>query len=95
MTAAVGVLTLELRIHGAHSLKDKRQVLRALKDRLRKLFNVSVAETAFQDTWQHRVVSVAAIASDRTYVESVLTRAEEEAAELLGGDLVETHVELI
>ncbi|MGH9651022.1 MAG: DUF503 domain-containing protein, partial [Terriglobales bacterium] len=40
----IAFLTLEIRIEGAHSLKDKRQVLRSLKDRLRSKYNVAVAE---------------------------------------------------
>jgi hypothetical protein len=43
----VGLLTLELHIADAQSLKDKRQVLRSLKDRLRAHFNVAVAELDF------------------------------------------------
>jgi len=50
-----GALTLELRIEDAHSLKDKRHVVRGLKDRLRHKFNVSVAEIGSQDVWQHAV----------------------------------------
>ena len=91
----LGVLTLELVLHDAHSLKEKRQTVRALKDRLRKRFNVSVAETDRQDSWQHGVVTVAAVASDRTQLESILARAEDEAAEILGGALADSRVELL
>jgi uncharacterized protein YlxP (DUF503 family) len=42
--AAIGVLTLELRLESSHSLKEKRHVVQSLKDRLRHKFNVSVAE---------------------------------------------------
>jgi uncharacterized protein YlxP (DUF503 family) len=45
-------LNLELRIEGSHSLKDRRQVLRSLKDRLRNSFNVSVAEMEPSELWQ-------------------------------------------
>ena len=54
----VGLLTLELHIAEAQSLKDKRQVLRSLKDRLRAKFNVAVAELDFEDKWQRSVVGV-------------------------------------
>ena len=46
MTMPIGLLTLEIYIPEAHSLKDKRQVLRSLKDRLRRKFNVAVAEAS-------------------------------------------------
>jgi len=54
----VGLLTLELHIEHAQSLKDKRQVLRSLKDRLRAKFNVAVAELEYHDTWQRSVVGI-------------------------------------
>jgi hypothetical protein len=91
--AVVGVLTLELRIEGAHSLKDKRNVVRSLKERLRSRFNVSVAEIGSQDTWQHAVVAVAAVSSDRVHAEGLLEAVEAEAAAILGGDLADSTVE--
>src|SRR3989442_1744000 len=62
--AAIGVLTLELRLENSHSLKDKRHVVKSLKDRLRNKFNVAVAEIEFQDLWQRAAVAAVTIASD-------------------------------
>ena len=62
-------LTLEIRIEGAQSLKDRRQVLRSLKDRLRSGFNVSVAEVDPTDLWQSATLGVVAISSSRDYLE--------------------------
>ena len=50
----IGLLTLEIHISDARSLKDKRQVLRSLKDRLRAHFNVAVSELEHQEAWQRR-----------------------------------------
>lgn len=83
----VGVLTLELWVEASHSLKDKRQVVRSLKDRLRDKFNVSVAEIDGLDSWQNSVVAVVTVANDKTYAEQVLQAAEAHAADLLGGTL--------
>jgi uncharacterized protein len=83
----IGVLTLELWVEASHSLKDKRQVVRSLKDRLREKFNVSVAEIDGLDSWQNAVVAVATVSSDRVYAEQVLQAAESHAADLLGGAL--------
>jgi uncharacterized protein YlxP (DUF503 family) len=91
--AAVGVLTLELRIEDAHSLKDKRHVVQSLKDRLRGKFNVAVAEIEYQDLWQRAAVAVVTASSDRTHAERVLQSVEDEAAALLGGGLVGATVE--
>ena len=60
----IGLLTLEIYIPDAHSLKDKRQVLRSLKDRLRARFNVAVAELDHQDTWQRAQVGVVSLSNN-------------------------------
>jgi uncharacterized protein YlxP (DUF503 family) len=91
--AAVGVLTLELRIEDAHSLKDKRHVVQSLKERLRGKFNVSVAEIDCQDLWQRAVLAAVTVSSSRAQAEKVLQLAEEEAAALAGGALVDTSVD--
>jgi uncharacterized protein YlxP (DUF503 family) len=91
--AAIGVLTLEIRVENSHSLKDKRHVVKSLKDRLRQKFNVSVAEIDCQDLWQRSVVAAVAVASDHAYVERVLQAVEQEAAALLGPQLAGATVE--
>jgi uncharacterized protein len=70
----VGVLTIELFIFNAGSLKDKRMVLKSLKDRLRNSFNCSVAEVGGHDKWQKAAVGVAAVGSDAKYLNGLLDR---------------------
>jgi Uncharacterized protein conserved in bacteria len=91
--AAIGVLTLELRLPYSHSLKDKRHVVKGLKDRLRHKFNVSVAEIDYQDTWQRSVIAVVTVSGSHVNAEQVLQSVEIEAANLLGPDLVSAVVE--
>ena len=91
--AAIGVLTLELRLENSHSLKDKRHVLASLKDRLRNKFNVAVAEIDYQDLWQRAAVAVVTVSSDHVHAEKVLHSVEEEAAALLGPELAEATLE--
>ena len=93
--AAIGVLTLEIRVQNAHSLKDKRHVVKSLKDRLRHKFNVSVAEIDYQDLWQRALVAAVTVASDHAHGELVLQTVEREASELLGAQLVGAVVEWI
>ena len=93
--ATIGVITLELRIDHAQSLKDKRQVIKSLKDRLRSKFNVAVAEIDHQDLWRRSVLAAATISSDRGSAEGTLQRVELEAAHLLGPMLVRAEVEWI
>ena len=70
--AAVGVLTLELRLENSFSLKDTRQVVRSLKDRLRHKFNVAVAETDYQDLWQRAALAAVTVSQDHDYAEKLL-----------------------
>ena len=92
---AIGVLTLELRLDESHSLKDKRQVVKALKDRLRHKFNVSVAEIDYQDLWQRALLAAVTVSSAHAQAESVLQNVEQETATLVGPMLVSSNVEWI
>ena len=93
--AAIGVLTLELRIESSHSLKEKRHVVQSLKDRLRHKFNVSVAEIDHQDLWQRATIAAGTVSSDRENAEKVLRGVEDETAGMVGSALVEATVEWI
>lgn len=92
---AVGLLTLELHIAEAQSLKDKRQVLRSLKDRLRGHFNVAVAELEHQDAWQRSVVGVVTLSNEEQHVEEALQKVLAEAERILGPLLINHTVEFI
>ena len=92
---AVGLLTLELHLTEAQSLKDKRQVLRSLKDRLRHNFNVAVAELDFEETWQRSVVGVVTLSNEEQHVEESLQKVLAEADRILGPLLVSHAVDLL
>ncbi len=72
----VGVIDWELEVFGAQSLKDKRRVVRSLKDRLRARLNVSVTEVAHQDLWQRAGIAACVVATDRAGAEQVLQSAD-------------------
>lgn len=93
MAPVIGVLTLELHVEHSHSLKEKRSVVKGLKDRLRSRFNVSVAEIDFLDSWQHSVIAAVTVSKDKPFAEQVLQKIENDAADLLGGTLVSSGVE--
>ena len=82
-------------MENSHSLKDKRHVVKGLKDRLRHKFNVSVAEIDYQDLWQRALVAAVTVAPDHAHGERVLQTVEREAAEMLGPQLVGAVVEWI
>jgi uncharacterized protein YlxP (DUF503 family) len=91
--AAIGVLTLELRIDHAHSLKDKRQIVKSLKERLRRKFNVSVSEIEDQDLHNSSVIAAVTVSPSRPFAEKILQSVEREAADLLGPLLIRTGTE--
>jgi len=73
----VGILQVELMIPEADSLKAKRMVLRSLKDRIRREFNVSIAEVEDNDQWQSGVLAVAVVSNDRRFANQVLSKVED------------------
>jgi len=77
----VGVVTWDLHLSGCASLKDKRRVVKSLKDRLHQRFNVSVAETASHDLWQRSALACAVVAGDRHQAETILRAAERVVAD--------------
>ncbi len=89
----VGVLTMEVRLENSHSLKDKRQVVQGLKDRLRRKFNVAVAEIDYQDLWQRALVAAVTVSGDHSQAALILEAVEREAAQWLGGSLVGATLE--
>jgi uncharacterized protein YlxP (DUF503 family) len=91
--AAIGVLTLELRLEHSHSLKDKRHVVKSLAERLRNRFNVAVSEIDYQNLWQRALLAVVTVSSDRVHAETLLRTVEDEAAATLGDGLAAATVE--
>jgi len=87
----IGFLTLEIHLPEAHSLKEKRMVVRKIKDRLRARFNVAVAELDHQELWQRARIGVVSLASDRVVVEKLLEMVERELERMLGRDLIITE----
>lgn len=70
----VGICTLELFLPDNGSLKDKRQVLKSLKDRVKQRFNVSIAEVDDQDLWQKTVLGVACVGNRKDHVNEVMDK---------------------
>ncbi len=94
----VARLILEIRIEAAHSLKDKRQVLRSMKDKLRQEFNISVAEVEVTDLWQRATIGIVSISDSRDYLQSLMSSVERHSSKLannLGAELVDSYVEFL
>ena len=94
----IAYLTLEIRIEAAHSLKDKRQVVRSLKDRLRNSFNVAVAEIDVTDLWQRATLGVVSISDSRDYLEGLMRNVEQTAVRLAnnnGAEVVDSFLDYL
>ena len=79
-------MTIELRIEHAHSLKDRRQVVRSLKEKLAHGFNISIAELDEAVTWQSATIGIVAISASRDYLSGQM-RQVEAAANRIVNDL--------
>ena len=73
----VAILKITLFIPQANSLKDKRRVIKSVKDRLRNGFNVSIAEIGDQDIWRSAKLGVAVISENSSYANGVLSRIQD------------------
>ena len=81
----------ELHLPACQSLKDKRTIVKSLKDRMHNRFNVSVAETAHHDTWQRAELTACVVATDRRHAESVLREADRLVDAADGARIVDTN----
>jgi len=94
----IAYLTLEIRIEGAHSLKDKRQVVRSVKDGLRAHFNVAVAELDASAAWQRATLGVVSVSDSREYLQGLMQNVERHAmraANNAGGEVASSFVDFL
>ena len=91
----IALLTLDVHIPEAHSLKDKRMVVRRLKDRLRANFNVSVSEVEHQELWQRSQISVVTVGSDDSSVRQTLEHALRDAERAAPESIIQGTIEII
>jgi len=70
----IGCCSIKFYLHGNNSLKGKRRVVRAIKDRLKNDFNVSVAEVGDQDVWQSLHIGISAVGSNRPYMDGLISK---------------------
>ncbi len=90
----IALLSIELFLPGARSLKDKRMVLRRVKDRLGK-FNVAVSEVEHHDLWQRAGLGIVTIATDQVHVERELAAVADEIERVEPGAVTRTEIEFL
>ena len=94
----VALLTLELRIEHAQSLKDKRRVVRSLKDKLRASFNVAVAELDSTNLWNRATLGVVSVSESRDYLDGLMKNVERQAFRLAnnaGAEVADSFMEFL
>jgi len=72
----IGVGSWELSLPECRSLKEKRMVVKSLKERLQHRFRVSVAETRHQDVWTRAELTAAVVTTDRGHADSILDKLD-------------------
>lgn len=90
----VALLSVELHVPGAHSLKEKRMVVRRVKDRLKK-FNVAVSEVDHQDLWQRAAIAVVTVSTDQAHADRELAAAADEIERVEPGLITRTEIEFL
>lgn len=91
----IGVLQLDLRLHGPQSLKQKRGVIQKLLARCRNHFPVSCSEVGHQDLWQRALLGFAIVSSSEQVIAPILSRIEEEVLASGELDLINVETEFI
>ena len=94
----IASLTLEISIEHAKSLKDRRQVIRSLKDRLRSSFNVSVAELDSTGLWNRATIGVVSVSDSRDYLDGLMKNVERHALRIAnnaGADVTDSFLEFL
>ncbi len=91
----IGVVTARLAVYEAFSLKDKRRVVKSLKDRLRNKFNVSVAETDAHDLRQRAVITAAIVTTDTQFAAGCLQQVVNMIEQCRGASLVDFSMQTL
>jgi len=92
----IASLTLELHIEAAQSIKDRRQVVRSLKDKLRNTFNIAVAELDSAELWNRATIGIVSVSPSRDYLDGLMKNVERAATRIAnnnGADVADSFVE--
>jgi uncharacterized protein YlxP (DUF503 family) len=91
----VGLLQLELSIGDAMSLKDKRRVIKSLKDRIAHGHNVSIAEVGALDEHRRSIMGIAMVSNDHAYVEGALNKLVDFVRSVRNVDLTDFQIDFV
>lgn len=91
----IGTLIVRIIMRGAFSLKDKRRIIKHLKESIKQRYNVSIAEVAAQDKWQESVIGIACVGNDGRFIRSELAQINNFIKYLTGVEIVAHEQELL
>jgi uncharacterized protein YlxP (DUF503 family) len=91
----VGAAIVEIRIHGSHSLKQKRGVVRSITRRVGNRYNLSIAEVGGQDTWQRAELGLCGAGTDRPRVRALIESAVAFIEELHLAEIIAVDIEVL
>ena len=91
----IGYCSIKFYLHGNHSLKGKRRVIRSIKDRLKNNFNVSIAEVGDQDNWQILRIGISAVGSDRPHMDGLLTKVVDAIDRMNLAEIIDSKTEIM
>jgi uncharacterized protein YlxP (DUF503 family) len=91
----VGVIQAEFLLRGSRSLKDRRRVIRSIKDRTRQRFHASVAEVGDLELWQRATLGVALVGNERGFVDRSLQEILRSFRAVLDAELIDHQVDIL
>ncbi len=91
----IGVLQLEISVSDAMSLKDKRRVVKSLKDRIAHSHNVSIAEVGALEEHRRSILGIAMVSNDRQYVQGAFSKLLDFVRTVLTADLIDYQIDFL
>jgi uncharacterized protein len=94
----IAKLIVEISIPHAQSIKDRRQVLRSIKDKLRHGFNVGIAELDDANLWNRATLGMVAISGSSAYLAGQMQELDDALHRLtntLGAEILDSYVEFL
>jgi uncharacterized protein YlxP (DUF503 family) len=91
----IGCCSVKFYLHGNNSLKGKRRVVRAIKDRLKNDFNISVAEVGNQDVWQSINLGISAVGANQPYINGLLSKVIDAIDRMNLAEIVDCKTEIL
>ncbi|MGE3537279.1 MAG: DUF503 domain-containing protein [Candidatus Tectimicrobiota bacterium] len=90
----VGACTIELYLREAHSLKEKRQVVKSIVTRVKNNFNVAIAEVDYHDKWQRAVLGVSVVSTDQAHANGILSKVVNFVESMYVAEVIDYDIEL-